>query len=84
MRERLTQPQKDALTQIYYLNLNYVKRWFTICELDHVVFSTLDSLVKRGYLETKHSAANKKVRYFRWTGRAFEDMYSNGFKKIDM
>ena len=66
---RLTPPQKEALTQIYVLNLAYPKRWFTQCELDHVQPVTLEALVNKGFSTTKLSAANPKVQYWQRTGK---------------
>lgn len=66
---RLSPPQKEALIQIDALNLAYPKRWFAICELDHIQPVTLDALVNKGFLVTKLSAANVKIRYWQRTGK---------------
>ena len=70
---RLTRPQKNALECIYKLNSEYAKRWFTQCELSIRVYdSTINSLVKHGFLLSKKSLVNPHVTYYQATGKGFE------------
>jgi hypothetical protein len=81
---RLTVPQTEAMTQIYNLNLKYPKRWFTATgELENVKDKTLLALIRKGFLHTKQSEANPKVRYFQYTGKPFEPPKPDGFKQYD-
>lgn len=82
MKGKLTNPQKEALEQIFLLNLKYPKRWFTLYELDHVIYKTLDALVTKGYLHTKKSEANQKVVYWQYTGKTFDSSYVDELIKI--
>jgi hypothetical protein len=81
---KLTAPQLEAMKQIYELNLEYPKRWFTSKgELENVQDKTLLALLRKGYLETRQSKVNKKVRYFRYTGKQFEYSNVDSFEKYD-
>jgi hypothetical protein len=81
---RLTAPQVEAMIQIYNLNIKYPKRWFTASgELENVKDKTLLALIRKGYLHTRQSEANPKVRYLQYTGKPFEPPKPDGFKQYD-
>jgi hypothetical protein len=80
----LSPPQREAMTQIFELNKKYPKRWFTSTgELEKVSDRTLLALIRKGYLITKQSEANPRVRYFQYTGKPFECPTKADFAKYD-
>ena len=83
MRERLTAPQVEALNQIYELNMLYPKRWFTSFELIGVSYVTLASLINRKFLFIRRSPLNKKLIYFQYTGKKFENTKEDIFKDFE-
>jgi hypothetical protein len=65
--ERLTKPQKYALSQITELYLELEDRLFTVYELKKVTETTLEALVRKKYLKVERLAWNKNVAYYQRT-----------------
>jgi hypothetical protein len=83
LKNRITPPQREALRQIYRLNMAYPKRKFTLYEIDGVVEKTMLALLKKGYLKTELCKVNAKVRYFWYTQKAFDFGSEDIFVEFD-